>query len=289
MKEQDDFRLDSSPGLEPVRKTRVPSANRRVRAKSALTRRRVRAAAGLVQALSKVKSAGGKLKIASSKLKTTGGKLKTVSARVKAVRKTKCPDCGNRVAGGAKFCAVCGNDVSAPSTEKLRGEAAVKKPMLWQRGAAQLIDRLLPLPFLVLFYPKWIWVVGAFQLFCEVWAGRSPGKLICRMRVVDARSLKRCGPVRGLLRRLCVALGQVAWCRWEWVVFAVAYDLLSFLFVWRDRAGRRIEDHLLGTRVIGEGRYRKLKRPCEGCGAIVPARARFCPHCGKKPNLPWTG
>jgi uncharacterized RDD family membrane protein YckC len=153
---------------------------------------------------------------------------------------------------------------------------------LLRRVTAQLIDRLLPLPFLVLIYPRWFWVVGVYHLLCEMGSGRSPGKVICRMRVVDARSFKRCGPVRGLLRRVGVALGQVAYCRWEWVLYAVAYDLISFLFVWRDREGRRIEDKLLGTRVIGEGQYKKLTRRCSGCDATVSARSRYCPYCGKR-------
>jgi uncharacterized RDD family membrane protein YckC len=268
MNEQDNFSFDSTSGIEPARKPRVASTNRRARAKAALTRQRVRTAAGLVRAFGKVKDAGGK--------------VKAVRGKVKAARKAKCPECGHRLANNAKFCAVCGAEVSAPAPVKPRTEAAVKKPMVWQRVAAQLIDRLLPLPFLVLVYPEWVWVVGAFHLICEIGAGRSPGKIICRMRVVDARSLKACGPVRGVFRRIGVALGQVAYCRWEWVTLAVAYDLLSFLFVWRDRDGRRIEDKLFGVRVIGEGRYRKVKRECEECGATVPARVRFCPHCGKR-------
>jgi uncharacterized RDD family membrane protein YckC len=222
------------------------------------------------------------VKATGGKVKAMRGKVKTVGSKVKAARKAKCPECGHRLANSAKFCAVCGADVSAPAPVKPRTEAAVKKPMLWQRVAAQLIDRILPLPFLVLVYPEWFWVVGAFHLLCEIGAGRSPGKVICRMRVVDAHTLKACGPVRGVFRRIGVALGQVAYCRWEWVPLAVAYDLISFLFVWRDRDGRRIEDKLFGVRVIGEGRFRKVKRECEECGATVSARARFCLHCGKR-------
>jgi uncharacterized RDD family membrane protein YckC len=209
-----------------------------------------------------------------------------VGAKAKAARKMKCPVCGSRVAKETKFCAGCGVELSAAtavaSVNEPRPEAAVRKPVLLQRVAAQLIDRLLPLPFLVLVYPKWFWVVGVFHLICEMWSGRSPGKVICRMRVVDAQTFRKCGPVRGLLRRVGVALGQVAYCRWEFVPFAVGYDLLSFLFVWRDRAGRRLEDMLFGVRVIGEGRYRKLRRQCAGCGEGVSARVQFCPHCGKR-------
>jgi len=263
MNELDDFDNASSPGVEPARKPRLSSANRRAKAKAMLAEQRIRAAEGLVRAFSALRDAHGK---------------------VKAAYKPKCPDCGNRVAKNVKFCPVCGADVTANSPVKPRTEAAVKQPALLQRIAAQLVDRLAPLPFLVLVYPDWIWVVGAFHLLCEIRAGRSPGKWICRMRVVDAGSLKPCGPVRGALRRIGVALAQVAYCRWEWVPFAIVYDLISFLFVRRDRAGRRIEDILLGARVIGEGRCRKLKRQCEGCGAMVAARSRFCPHCGKKPR-----
>ncbi|MCI0392603.1 MAG: zinc-ribbon domain-containing protein [Acidobacteria bacterium] len=256
MNERDDFSLDSASGARRERKPGTSFVNRRAKARAALIRQRVRAVAGLARA----------------------------AGKVKAARKTKCPDCGNRVAKNVKFCTVCGADVTATPPVKPRTETAVKKPILPLRIAAQLIDRLAPLPFLVLVYPDWAWVVGAFHLLCEIRAGRGPGKWVCRMRAVDAGSLKPCGPMRGALRRIGVALAQVAYCRWEWVPFAVAYDLISFLFVWRDRAGRRIEDKLFGTRVIGEGRYRKLRRQCEGCGAMVSARSRFCPHCGKRPR-----
>jgi uncharacterized RDD family membrane protein YckC len=215
------------------------------------------------------------------------GKVKTVHGKVKTPRKMKCPVCDRRLAKETKFCTGCGTELSATlaatSAVKPQPEASVGKPILMQRVAAQLIDRLLPLPFLALVYPRWFWVVGVFHLICEMWSGRSPGKMMCRMRVVDAASLKKCGPARGLLRRVGVALGQAAYCRWELVPFAVAYDLVSFLVVWRNRQGRRIEDLLFGTRVIGEGRYRKLKRQCAGCGSAVPARSRFCPNCGNKP------
>lgn len=279
MNDRDYLSSGSVSDAQRARKPRVLSRGGRARAKAALVRQRIRTAEGLVRAFGKLKTVGGKVK-------RVGGKVKAVHGRVKSARGMKCPACDKRAAKGTKFCVVCGAELSsglsAASAIKPQPEAAVRKPVLLQRIAAQLIDRLLPLPFLALVYPEWFWVVGAFHLICEMWSGRSPGKVICRMRVVDERSLKKCGPVRGLLRRVCVALGQVAYCRWEFVMFAVGYDLVSFLFVWRDRAGQRIEDLLLGTRVIGEGRYRKLKRQCAGCGAMMLARARFCPHCGKR-------
>lgn len=260
MDEREEVNLDATSGAEPMRQ---PYAPRRARAKAALTRQRIRAAAQLGRALGKAKAAGG---------------------RVKAARKAKCPECGSRLAANVKFCPGCGTEASATSTPRPRPEAAVKKPMLLQRGAAQVIDRLLPLPFLVYPYPRWIWVVGAFHLLCEIGAGRSPGKWIWRMRVVDARTLRPCGPIRGVIRRIGAALAQMAYCRWEWAPFAAGYDLISFLFVWASRDGRKIEDNLLRTRVIGEGRFRKLKRQCEWCKAMVSGRARFCPHCGKEPR-----
>jgi uncharacterized RDD family membrane protein YckC len=269
MIERDDLKSDTEIKIDRRRRSRAALFGKRAKDGAAVARRRVRAAFGV------------------ARLVTKAG-LARVGAGAKAARKMKCPACGSRVAKETKFCAICGADLSAASKAtsaiKPRPEAAVKKPVLLQRVAAQLIDRLLSLPFLALVYPDWVWVVGAFHLICEMWSGRSPGKLICRMRVVDAGSLKVCGPVRGLLRRVGVALGQVAYCRWEWISFAIAYDLLSFLVVWRNGAGQRIEDKLLGTRVIGEGRYRKLERECAECGAKVSARARFCPHCGKKPT-----
>lgn len=267
MIERDDFRSGASARIERGRRSRAARLGRRTKDGAAVAGRRVRAALGVARVAAKAR-------------------LARVGAKAKAARKMKCPVCGSRVAKETKFCAGCGVELSAAtavaSVNEPRPEAAVRKPVLLQRVAAQLIDRLLPLPFLVLVYPKWFWVVGVFHLICEMWSGRSPGKVICRMRVVDAQTFRKCGPVRGLLRRVGVALGQVAYCRWEFVPFAVGYDLLSFLFVWRDRAGRRLEDMLFGVRVIGEGRYRKLRRQCAGCGEGVSARVQFCPHCGKR-------
>ncbi len=206
-----------------------------------------------------------------------------VFRKAKAARWAKCQSCGRRIANSSQFCTVCGASRSATSSVQPQPVSeAVKKPIIFQRVAAQLIDRLAPLPFLVLFYPDWVWVVGAFHLICETSSGRSPGKWICRIRVVDAASLKKCGPLRVMLRRLGSAFAQVAYCRWEWVPVAVAYDFISFLFVWRDRSGQRIEDKLLGIRVISEGSFRNLKRRCTACGAAISARARFCPQCGRK-------
>lgn len=216
------------------------------------------------------------------KVKAISGRVGAMRSRAAAARGIKCPACGSRAATGTRFCMGCGTDLTKPATASSAVRPRTERPVVLRRVAAQAIDRLLPLPFLVLVYPDWAWAVGAFHLVCEMWSGRSPGKLICRLRVVDDGTMKRCGPVRGMLRRVAVAAGQVAYCRWEYVPLAVAYDLVSLLFVWR--RGRRIEDLLFGTRVIGEGRYRNLKRKCAGCGQSISARARFCPHCGKRPG-----
>lgn len=224
---------------------------------------------------------------AFGKVRAISGRIGTMRGKVAAARGMKCPSCGGRAAAGTRFCMVCGADLTAKNlsaSSAVRPRPRTERPVVLRRVAAQAIDRLLPLPFLVLVYPDWAWAVGAFHLVCEMWSGRSPGKLICRLRVVDDGTMKRCGPVRGMLRRVAVAAGQVAYCRWEYLPLAVAYDLVSLLFVWRERKGRRIEDLLFGTRVIGEGRYRNLKRKCAGCGQSISARARFCPHCGKRPG-----
>lgn len=239
----------------------------RARLKSAIER--VRTAEELVRALGKVRA--------------ISSRVGAMRSRAAAARGIKCPACGGRAATGTRFCMGCGMDFTKPATMSSAVRPRVERPVVLRRAAAQAIDRLLPLPFLVLVYPDWAWAVGAFHLVCEMWSGRSPGKMICRLRVVDDATMKRCGPVRGMVRRAGVALGQVAWCRWEYVPFAAAYDLVSFLFVWRERKGRRIEDLILGTRVMGEGIYRNLKRKCAGCGQSMPARARYCPHCGKRP------
>jgi uncharacterized RDD family membrane protein YckC len=217
----------------------------------------------------------------------TAATLTRVARRAWAWRGVKCKACGKRLPDGALFCPACGVARAARAPAKTLQTAVVKKPLLLRRVLAQLIDRMVTLPFLVLVYagwPQWVWAAVVFQLLFDGFTGRGPGKWICRLRVADAKSLKPCAGLRAILRRVGAAAGQVAYCRWEWLPFALGYDFIALLFVWRDRAGQRLEDKLLGTRVLSEGIFRQRKQECSACGSQLSARARFCPRCGNRPK-----
>jgi len=147
--------------------------------------------------------------------------------------------------------------------------------------AAEVIDRLAPLPFIAFFFPIWTWVVVAYHLLADgTPEGQSLGKRICRLRVIALVTKEPCGIARAMLRRLPVAMGQAAYCSWKFVTLAVAYELASLACVWLSPSGRRIEDYLTGTQVIAEGAYRQSQPVCAGCGRRMPCEARHCTNCG---------
>lgn len=158
-----------------------------------------------------------------------------------------------------------------------------------RRVMAEIINRLLPLPFIAWVFPAWTLVVVAYHLFCDAGpSGKSPGKSLFRLRVISAETLEPCGQMgshlgrmlRGGLRRLGIALSQAIYCHGTYWLAALAYDLASLAFVWVNAMGRRPEDYLAHTVVVSEGTYRRLRRKCNGCGEPVLAKSRYCPFCG---------
>jgi uncharacterized RDD family membrane protein YckC len=135
------------------------------------------------------------------------------------------------------------------------------KPPLWRRIVAGLIDRAAPLPFIAYFFPAWTLVVLAYHLLCDASPHRrSFGKLICRLRVVEASSVAPCRWHGSILRRFGLAISQVAWCVPEMMLWALVYDLASFAWVLLSPKGRRAEDLIAGTVVVTEAAYRKRMR-----------------------------
>lgn len=188
-------------------------------------------------------------------------------------------ECGVRLPNGASFCPACGaaahNIQSSAVTSRLSTVA--------RRFLAEVIDRLLPLPFIAYVFPPWVFAVVAYHLICDgAPSGRGPGKWLFRLRVVSVSSKQPCGICRAALRRLPTALGQAAYCTWALVPFVLAYELVSLAFVWLNPTGRRIEDYLAGTQVISEGQYQTLRPVCAGCGERVPVTTKYCPYCGTR-------
>ena len=188
-------------------------------------------------------------------------------------------ECGARLPNGASFCPACG-----AAAHTIQSSAVTsRQSTVARRFLAEVIDRLLPLPFIAYVFPPWVFAVVAYHLICDgAPSGRGPGKWIFRLRVVSVSSKEPCGICRAALRRLSTALGQAAYCTWVLVPFVIAYELASFAFVWLNPAGRRIEDYLAGTQVISEGQYQKLRPLCAGCGERVSVSTRYCPHCARE-------
>ncbi len=132
------------------------------------------------------------------------------------------------------------------------------RPPHWRRLLAAVIDRLTPQPWLAYFFPTWTLIVLVYHLLCDASpARRSVGKLICRLRVVDARNATGGDWWQALLRRAGAALAQVAWCVPDLMLYALAYDLIALAFVLLSPQAQRPEDFAAGTRVVTEAVYRK--------------------------------
>ena len=187
-------------------------------------------------------------------------------------------ECGATVSTSARFCPRCG------VAHLLRVTAvATESRALARRVLAEIVDRLLPLPFIAYLFPPWMFVVLAYHLICDGSpSGRSPGKWIFRLRVVSIASNAPCGVWRSILRRAPSAVGQAAYCSWMFVPVITAYEIASLAFVWLNPSGRRFEDYLAGTQVITEGQYQKLRPLCGECDSRIALAAQYCPHCGTR-------
>lgn len=195
-------------------------------------------------------------------------------------RRVECFQCGACLNAGARFCAQCG--VAVLNDGKPQPSTAARAG-LTRRMMAEVIDRLIPLPFVSFFFPMWTLVVVAYHLVCDgTPSGRSLGKWVCRLRVISTGTGAPCGIARSAMRRLPTAITQAAYCAWMMIPFVVAFELFLLAMVWLNPTGRRLEDYIAGTQVITESEYRKLNPDCEGCGHSRPSNATYCPNCGKR-------
>lgn len=102
----------------------------------------------------------------------------------------ECRACGAAVRRGARFCASCGF-AQAGVTPSL---ILRSRPGMLRRALAEIIDRLMPLPFLAYFFPLWVLVVVAYHLICDGSpSGQSVGKWVCRLCVVSTATGEPCG------------------------------------------------------------------------------------------------
>ncbi len=135
------------------------------------------------------------------------------------------------------------------------------KPALWRRGLAELIDRMLPLPFLAFFFPKWVVIVFLYHLLCDAGTERrSVGKWVCRLRVVVVETRAKPALLQAIARRVGSAASQAAWCVWPWMWMAFIYEIAALVCVLLSPAGQRLEDWAVGTRVVTERAYRRMNQ-----------------------------
>lgn len=134
------------------------------------------------------------------------------------------------------------------------------KPALWRRALAALIDRLAPLPFIAFFWPRWAVVVLLYHLLCEAGAQRrSLGKRICRLRATSRETGQPCAVWQAIGRRVGQAAAQTAWSLWIALPYVLVYELASLVCVLLSPTGQRLEDLLLGTRVMTERAWRRAR------------------------------
>lgn len=188
-----------------------------------------------------------------------------------------CRACGAAIRRDAGFCALCGTAQGGVTPSLILRS----RPGITRRALAEIIDRLVPLPFLAYVFPLWVLVAVAYHLICDGSpSGQSVGKRVCRLCVVSTSTGEPCGVWRAILRRLPTALGQAAYCAWMMIPIILAYELVSLAFVWLNPTGRRMEDYLAGTQVITRSAHDRLHRCCAICGERMPTGARYCSQCG---------
>jgi uncharacterized RDD family membrane protein YckC len=135
------------------------------------------------------------------------------------------------------------------------------KPRLWRRGLAELIDRILPLPFLAFIFPEWTVAVFLYHLLCDASPERrSVGKWICRLRVVSVGRGLKPSPIRAITRRVGSAATQSAFCLWQSLPVVFTFELASLVCVLLSPTGQRLEDLIAGTRVVTESTFRRMQR-----------------------------
>jgi hypothetical protein len=105
-------------------------------------------------------------------------------------------ECGAQLPNGASFCPACGT-----AAHNVQSSAVTsRQSTVARRFLAEVIDRLVPLPFIAYVFPPWVLVVIAYHLICDgAPSGRSPGKWIFRLRVVSVSSKQPCGICRAAL------------------------------------------------------------------------------------------
>ena len=138
-----------------------------------------------------------------------------------------------------------------------------EKALMGRRLAAGLIDRLIPMPFLIPLFWPWALVVLAYDLGRDA-QGASVGKRLLGLQTVmvtpnpmlDGHS---CTAGRSLLRNLLWAGSRLCYLSLVLVPFGFALDVTGCILAALRTDGRHLGDRLGGTRVVmAQGRERIL-------------------------------
>ena len=224
--------------------------------------------------------------------------------------------------------ASAGSVPAEPALADLDRPARARQPRrlpaasLLSRAGAHAVDRLLPVPVLGLVFllseAAWVrsggrysvplefflagWVFGGWLVAClgDGWRGRSPGRRLARVRLVDAAGVP-VTPLRALAHRavfdlvlflvVAVALWLTLWRQGlvlgdgaspftvgdfvVWLLFAANLAALFLLLRLLDPASRFVHDRLVGLRVVPRGVERLPPVPAEPIDARPAARPRL--------------
>lgn len=141
-----------------------------------------------------------------------------------------------------------------PGLPTRSARAALPSASVGRRLAAGLIDRLLPLPFLVAVFWPWALVVIAYDLGRDA-QGASVGKRLLGLRTVTvspdpALDGQPCSVGRSLLRNLLWAGARVCYLSVVLVPVGIALDVTGCLMALLTQDGRHLGDRIGGTRVV---------------------------------------
>jgi uncharacterized RDD family membrane protein YckC len=142
----------------------------------------------------------------------------------------------------------------------------LNRPLLGQRAPrlrralADLVDRLIPMPFLAHFFWPWALVCVAYDLVTDA-RGGSPGKRLLglQVQIVSPRhglSGQPCNLGRSILRNLLWGVARLCYASSVLTPIGIAYDVMECLLAAFSPTGRRLGDLLAGTQVVAheEGR-----------------------------------
>lgn len=201
--------------------------------------------------------------------------------------KLACNNCGIKYKKDACFCLGCGTSFLSQQQQNISINAGINaiqlKSHFVRRFLAEIVDRLVPLPFVAYFFPHWIIVVVLYHLLCDgMHSGQSLGKWLFRLRTVSTVMLQPSNWLQSIIRRFNSTICQVAYCLFIFHPLVIAYELVSIVFILLNPAGRSMEDYLAGTQVITEKEYKKSYHNCPDCQQKVFVWAKYCQNCGKQ-------